>query len=287
MQASETSPAHELRHRARKLPWGRFQDGLALLASLPLFIIMVLIVIAAFTPNSAINRGEFFQSVTLENFGLALRSASWGVLYRNTLIYTFGLLIVQLVTVTLAGYALTRLSFRGRETIFYLIFAQLFLPPVALILPNFFFIKRLGLADTLTGLALPYVASATGVFLLRQGFKAIPREFDDAAQVDGASPLQTLWHVLLPMVRPHLAAFALISVVYHWNEFLWPLIATSSASKRILAVGLASFTRSAESGAEWGLIAAGTVLVAAPLIALFTAFQDFFVRSFSQSGLKG
>ncbi len=270
-----------------RLRWDWLQDGLALLASAPLFIIMVLVVIASFTPNAAINRGEFFQAVTLRNFELALSSADWWVLYRNTLIYAFGLLFVQLITVTLAGYALTRLNFRGRETIFYLIFAQLFLPPVALILPNFFFIKRLGLADTLTGLALPYVASATGVFLLRQGFKSIPREFDDAAQVDGASPLQTLWFVLLPMVRPHLAAFALVSAVYHWNEFLWPLIATSSASKRILAVGLASFTRSAESGAEWGLISAGTVLVAAPLIALFALFQDFFVRSFSQSGLKG
>lgn len=248
---------------------------------------MLLVVVAAFTPNSAINRGEFFQTVTLENFRLAFRSASWGLLYRNTLLYSFGLLVVQLIAVTLAGYALTRLQFRGREALFYLIFAQLFLPPVALILPNFFFIKRLGLADTLTGLAVPYVASATGVFLLRQGFKSIPREFDDAAQVDGASPLQTLWYVLIPMVRPHLAAFSLVSVIYHWNEFLWPLIATSSADTRILAVGLASFTRSAESGAEWGLIAAGSVLVAAPLVALFVAFQDFFVKSFSQSGLKG
>jgi sn-glycerol 3-phosphate transport system permease protein len=284
MQVSEVGRP---RSRVRRVWRGWFQDGLALLVSLPLFIILVLVIIASFTPNAAINRGEFFQAVTLDNFRLALDSASWTVLYRNTLVYAFGLLIVQLFTVTLAGYALTRLKFRGRETIFYLIFAQLFLPPVALILPNFFFIKNLGLADTLVGLSLPYVASATGVFLLRQGFKAIPLEFDDAAQVDGASPLQTLWYVLVPMVRPHLAAFALVSVVYHWNEFLWPLIATSSASNRILAVGLASFTRSAESGAEWGLISAGTVLVAAPLIALFVAFQDFFVRSFSQSGLKG
>lgn len=285
MQVS--APKRPSKVRRLRLPFSWFQDGLALLVSLPLFIIMVLVLIAAFTPNSAINRGEFFQAITLKNFSLAFQSASWGILYRNTLVYTFGLLFVQLIAVTLAGYALTRLRFRGRETLFYLIFAQLFLPPVALILPNFFFIKQLGLADTLTGMALPYVASATGVFLLRQGFKSIPLEFDDAAQVDGASPLQTLWFILIPMVRPHLAAFSLVSVVYHWNEFLWPLIATSSADKRILAVGLASFTRSAESGAEWGLIAAGTVLVAAPLVALFVAFQDFFVQSFSRSGLKG
>ncbi|MEN9213484.1 MAG: carbohydrate ABC transporter permease [Thermostichus sp. DG_1_5_bins_95] len=248
---------------------------------------MVLIVVAAFTPNTAINRGQLFSAFTLENFRIALKSANFGLLYWNTFLYTFGLLAVQLVTVTLAAFALTRLRYRGRETIFYLIFLQLFLPPVALILPNFFLLKRLQLADTLVGLALPYIASATGIFLLRQGFKSIPPEFDDAAYVDGATPLQLLWYVHLPMIKPHLAAFSVVSLVYHWNEFLWPLIATSSASKRVLSVGLASFTRSAESGAEWGLIAAGTVLVAAPLAVLFIVFQDFFVRSFSQSGIKG
>lgn len=286
MQASLAKERAHRRQRPR-VSAALFQDGLAILLAIPLFIIGLLVVVAAFTPGMQLNRGILFQGFTLDNFELALRSAPFGLLYWNTFLYTFGLLAVQLVVVTLAGYALTRLRFRGQETIFYLIFFQLFLPPVALILPNFFLIKELGLADTLVGLALPYVASATGVFLLRQGFKSIPREFDDAAEVDGASRLQTLWHVLLPMIRPHLAAFALVSVVYHWNEFLWPLIATSSPDKRILAVGLASFTRSAESGAEWGLIAAGAVLVAAPLIALFVAFQDFFVRSFSQSGLKG
>lgn len=276
-----------VRPKSIRKPKGLLQDGLALLFSLPLFLVALMVIIAAFTPQKMLNRGQFFKALTLDNFSLALQSAPFGLLYRNTFIYTFGLLAVQLVVVTLAAYALTRLRFHGREVVFYLIFAQLFLPPVALILPNFLLIKRLGLADTLTGLAMPYIASATGVFLLRQGFKSIPKEFDDAALVDGANALQVLWHIHVPMLKPYLAAFSLVSVIYHWNEFLWPLIATSSASKRILAVGLASFTRSAESGAEWGLIAAGAVLVAAPLIALFSLFQEFFVKSFSQSGLKG
>lgn len=281
MQASASKP------KRRFFSFATLQDGLALFYALPLFLVAFLVIIAAFTPQKLLNRGILFQAFSLDNFYLAFQSAPFGLLYRNTMVYTFGLLLVQLIAVTLAAYALTRLKFRGQESIFYLIFVQLFLPPVALILPNFLMIKWLGFADTLVGLAMPYVASATGIFLLRQGFKSIPREFDDAAEVDGANPLQILWHVHLPMLRPHLAAFSLVSVIYHWNEFLWPLIATSSASKRILAVGLASFTRSAESGAEWGLIAAGAVLVAAPLVALFSLFQEFFVKSFSQSGLKG
>ena len=279
-------PDRRVRRQRRRVGlW--LQDTLALLFALPLLLVALLIIVAAFTPQNLLNRGVILRAWTLDNIRLALQSAPFVLLYRNTFIYTFGLLFAQLVAVTMAGYALTRLSFRGREGIFYIIFFQLFLPPVALILPNFLLIRQLGLADTLTGLALPYLASATGVFLMRQGFKTIPKEFDEAAFMDGANHLQVLWYVHLPMLRPYLAAFSLVSVIYHWNEFLWPLIATSSASKRVLAVGLASFTRSAESGAEWGLIAAGSVLVAAPLVVFFSLFQDFFIKSFSQSGLKG
>jgi sn-glycerol 3-phosphate transport system permease protein len=99
--------------------------------------------------------------------------------------------------------------------------------------------------------------------------------------------VRILWHVLVPMVRPHLAAFSVVSLIYHWNEFLWPLVATSSNSNRVLAVGLQSFTRASESGAEWGLICAGTLIVIAPLIVLFVLFQRVFIQSFTQSGLKG
>ena len=198
-----------------------------------------------------------------------------------------GLLAVQLVTVTLAGYALARIDFPGRQGVFYLVLLQLFLPPVVLVLPNFLTLRSLGLVDTLVGLALPYIASAYGIFFLRQGFRSIPREYDEAAMLDGAGRARLLWHVLVPMVRPHLAAFAVVSLIYHWNEFLWPLVATSSNSVRVLAVGLQSFTRASESGAEWGLVSAGTLIVIAPLVLAFLLFQRLFIESFTQSGLKG
>ena len=147
--------------------------------------------------------------------------------------------------------------------------------------------RAIGLGDTLVGLAMPYIASAYGIFLVRQGFRSIPPEYDEAAMLDGAGRVRTLWHVLVPMIRPHLAAFSVVSVIYHWNEFLWPLVATSSNSNRVLAVGLQSFTRASESGAEWGLICAGTLIVVAPLLLLFVLFQRVFIQSFTQSGLKG
>jgi sn-glycerol 3-phosphate transport system permease protein len=171
--------------------------------------------------------------------------------------------------------------------VFYVILLQLFLPPVVLILPNFLTLRVIGLGDTLVGLAMPYVASAYGIFLVRQGFRSIPQEYDEAAMLDGAGRMRILWHVLVPMIRPHLAAFAVVSVIYHWNEFLWPLVATSSNSVRVLAVGLQSFTRASESGAEWGLVSAGTLIVIAPLLLVFLLFQRLFIQSFTQSGLKG
>ncbi|MDM7324714.1 MAG: carbohydrate ABC transporter permease [Thermus sp.] len=131
------------------------------------------------------------------------------------------------------------------------------------------------------------MASATGAFLLRQGFLQIPRELIEAARVDGATPWQILVRVLIPLVRPQLAAFSLVSLVYHWNEFLWPLVVIQSPEKRVLSLGFASFTRSAESGMEWGLIAAGALLVGLPMVLAFLVFQRSFVAAFAHSGLKG
>jgi sn-glycerol 3-phosphate transport system permease protein len=263
------------------------RDLPALLLSLPLGLVAFWTLLASFTPTAQINRGEWFDTLTLENYRLALISAPFGLLYRNTLIYTLGLLFVQVPSVTLAAYALSRYRFKGRNLVFYLILFQLFIPPVILIVPNFAILRILGLDDTLVGVAMPYIASATGVFLVRQGFMQIPRQFDEAAQIDGANSFQTFWHVLVPQVRSYISAFAVVSLVYHWNEFLWPLVAISSRENRLLSVGLASFARSAESGAEWGLIAAGGVLVAGPLVLAFVLFQRFFIESFAHTGIKG
>ena len=121
---------------------------------------------------------------------------------------------------------------------------------------------------------------------MRQTFRTIPREYEEAALVDGAGPLTIIVRVLLPLARPGLTAFAMVSITSHWNEFLWPLMATSSPRNQVLTVGLASFTSGAEAGSEWGVIAAGTFLVAAPLLLMFVVFQRRFVSSFVFSGIK-
>ena len=223
---------------------------------------------------------------TSRNFVEAWESADFPRYYLNTLIITFGILAVQLVTITLAGYAFARMVFPGKQTFFYLFLLQLMLVPVVLIVPNLTMVARLGLYDTLAGVMAPYFASAFGTFLMRQAFEAIPRELEDAALVDGASVLQRIRHVYVPLSLPAFLAFAIVSVTAHWNEFLWPLMVINSPDKRPLTVGLAAFTRGQEGAQAWGVIAAGTLLVVAPLLLGFLLFQRRFVNSFVTSGIK-
>ena len=224
---------------------------------------------------------------TLANFIEALESGDFAVYYLNTAIVAFGILAVQIVTISLAGYAFARLEFPGRDIIFYVFLLQLMLVPPILIVPNLRMIVDLGLYNTLLGVMLPYFASAFGTFLMRQTFRQIPRDFEEAATIDGARWWQVLWHVLLPMAKPGLVAFSLVSLMAHWNEFLWPLMVLNEPSKQTLTVGLASFALGTEGGKEWGLLAAGTLLVMLPLLALFAVFQRQFINSFMFSGLKG
>lgn len=222
-----------------------------------------------------------------QNYTDAWQSGDFPTWYINTVLVCAGILCVQLVTITAAGYAFARLRFAGRDTLFVLFLLQLLLVPTLLIAPNLTTIVALGLYDRLPGIMAPYFASSFGVFLMRQAFRAIPRDYEEAAMLDGAGVFALIRHVLVPLARPSLVAFAIVSVTFHWNEFLWPLMAVSSPSKQVLTVGLASFASGSEAGGEWGVLAAGTVLVAGPLLIAFLLFQRRFVSSFMFSGIKG
>jgi len=198
-----------------------------------------------------------------------------------------GLLAVQLVTMTMAAYAFARLQFPGRNVLFLLFLAQLMITPQSTILPNYITVSSLRLLDTRLAVMIPYFASAFGTFLMRQAFLTIPADLEDAANIDGCNILQYLWHVALPIVRPALVAFSIISVTFHWNEFFWPLIVTETARSRPLTVGLTIFAQQSEGGAEWHLLMAATMMVVAPLLLGFILFQRQFVQSFMRSGLKG
>jgi sn-glycerol 3-phosphate transport system permease protein len=239
-------------------------------------------------PEEALSAGNlwFGSHPTLENYALAFTIAPFAQYYLNTIIIVFGILVVQLFTITLAGYAFARFQFRGQNILLFLILLQLMVPSSALIVPNYSTIRQLHLFDTLLAVMLPFFGSAFGTFLMRQTFKTIPRDLDDAARMDGANWIQTLWNVYIPPARPALIAFALSSISFHWNDFLWPLVVTNSPASRPLTVGLAVFTQLGEIGAQWPLVTAGTVIVVGPLLLLFLIFQRQFIESFLHSGLK-
>ena len=223
--------------------------------------------------------------LTLDNFARAWAAAPFARYFFNTFILVTLVLGCQLVLCTLAAYAFARYEFRGQGIAFALVLAQLMIMPDVLIVENYRTMGRLGILDSIPAIALPYVASAFGIFLLRQTFKQVPRELDDAARVEGASALQTLLKVYVPLGRPVYLAYALVSVSYHWNNFLWPLIVTNSIEARPLTVGLQVFS-SADQGIDWSVICAATLMTSAPLLLGFLLFQRQFVQSFMRSGIR-
>ncbi|MDQ2779537.1 MAG: carbohydrate ABC transporter permease [Pseudomonadota bacterium] len=255
--------------------------ALALLWILPLLYA----VWTAFHPPAYATRFELFAPLTLRNFERAWAAAPFARYFLNTTLLVGMILVAQLVLGTLAAYAFARYEFRGRNLAFALVLVQLMVMPDILLVENYKTMSSLGLIDTLLAIGLPYFASAFAIFLLRQTFMGIPKELDDAARVEGASALQTLWRVYVPLAKPVYTAFALVSVSYHWNNFLWPLIVTNSTNARPLTVGLQVFS-SVDQGVDWSIITAATLLTSGPLLLAFLLFQRQFVQSFMRAGIK-
>lgn len=240
---------------------------------------------AAIHPGEYTTRFDLFAPLTLDNFKRAWAAAPFARYFLNTMVLVTLILVCQLVLCTLAAYAFARYEFPGSGIAFALVLAQLMIMPDVLIVENYRTMAKLSLIDTIPAIALPYIASAFGIFLLRQTFKTVPKELDDAARVEGAGPLQTLWKVYVPLARPVYIAYGLVSVSYHWNNFLWPLIITNSVESRPLTVGLQVFS-SSDQGIDWAVICAATLMTSAPLLIGFLLFQRQFVQSFMRAGIR-
>ncbi len=223
--------------------------------------------------------------LTLDNFAKAWQAAPFARYFINTVLLVTMILAGQLVLCTLAAYAFARFAFFGREVAFLLVLVQLMIMPDVLIVENDRTMSRLGILDTIGAIGLPYMASAFGIFLLRQTFKTVPKELDEAARVEGAGTLQTLWKVYVPLAKPVYIAYALVSVSYHWNNFFWPLIVTNSVQSRPLTVGLQVFS-SGDQGVDRSIITAATLMTSAPLLVGFLLFQRQFVQSFMRAGIR-
>jgi multiple sugar transport system permease protein len=203
----------------------------------------------------------------------------------NSAIMTAGRTLGQLVTCSLAAYGFARFKFPGRNVLFAASLGLLMVPFQAIMIPEYLLIREIGWYDTFYALIVPGTFSAFAVFLLRQAFMQIPVELEDAAEIDGANPLQILRHVTLPLSGPALAAFAVITIQAAWNDFLWPLVTTISPETRVATIGIALLQ--GERSTPWNLIMMGSLLATLPMLVIFLIFQRYFIEGITMSGLKG
>jgi sn-glycerol 3-phosphate transport system permease protein len=240
---------------------------------------------AAIHPTGYAARFELLAPLTLENFVAAWEAAPFARYFLNTFILVTMILAAQLVLCTLAAFAFARAAFPGSAILFALVLAQLMIMPDILLVENYATMRKLGLVDTILAIGLPYMASAFGIFLLRQTFRQVPKELEEAAIVEGCGTLAVLWRVYVPLAKPTYLAYALTSVSYHWNNFLWPLVITNTVETRPLTVGLSVFA-STDQGIDWAIISAATLMTSAPLLLGFLLFQRQFVQSFMRAGIR-
>jgi sn-glycerol 3-phosphate transport system permease protein len=276
-----------VRHRPYE-PTGRVrlvETAAAWLLAILWILPLLYAVWAAFHAPEFSTRFAPFARITLDNFARAWDAAPFARYFLNTFLLVTLTLASQFVLCTLAAYAFARYDIVGREIVFALVLAQLMIMPDALIVENYRTMSFLGILDSIPAIALPYVASAFGIFLLRQTFRTVPKELDEAARVEGASGLQILMKVYVPLARPVYVAYGLVSVSYHWNNFLWPLIVTNSVEARPLTVGLQVFA-STDQGIDWSVICAATLMTTAPLLIGFLLFQRQFIQSFMRAGIR-
>ena len=239
----------------------------------------------AFHPAIYATHFSLFAPLSLHNFALAWQAAPFARYFLNTVILVTFILVAQFVLCTPAAFAFARLEFPGRDVVFAVVLLQLMIMPDVLLVGNYGTMAKLGLVDTIVAIGLPYLGSAFGIFLLRQTFRMVPQELDDAARLEGSSLLGRLWRVYVPLAKPTYIAYGLVSVSYHWNNFLWPLVITNSVTTRPLTVGLSVFA-STDQGIDWSIITAATLMTSAPLLVAFLLFQRQFVQSFMRAGIR-
>jgi len=239
----------------------------------------------AFHPAIYATHFDPLAPVTLANLKVAWQAAPFTRYLINTLMLVTLVLAAQFVFCTLAAFAFARMVFPGRDLLFAVVLLQLMVMPEVLLVENYRTLVKLHLADTILAIALPYLGSAFGIFLLRQTFLTVPQALDDAARLEGCSLLGRLWRVYVPLGKPTYIAYGLVSVSYHWNNFLWPLVITNSVATRPLTVGLALFATT-DQGIDWSIVTAATLLTSTPLLIAFLLFQRQFVHSFMRAGIR-
>jgi multiple sugar transport system permease protein len=224
------------------------------------------------------------STIRWENYSDVFDTAPFVRFYANSIVVTIARTVGQVVIASLAAFAFSQLKFPGRDALFFVLLAGLMVPDQVLIVPRFIIMRELGWFDTYQGLIVPLLFSSFGVFLLRQYFLGIPRDFHEAAKLEGANPFQVYWDIYLPLAKPALAAFGFLTMLNSWNELLWALTVTNSADMQVLPVGIALFQ--GQFFTNTGILLAAANMATFPLLIAFLFFQKQLVEGVALSGLK-
>lgn len=288
---AQVQTAAQAPHRKKR----NFGDAPVHVALLVIGIIVVLPVVIAifmsFTPlREILSRADpeiLPNTWTLGNYETAWTASPFPRYMLNSFIQTGVITVAQVVFSVLAGFAFAVFEFRGKNALFAVVIGSLIIPFELTFIPNFVLISDLGWANTYQGLTVPFLASAFGVFMMRQFFLTIPRDLYDAAKIDGASDWYYLWRIMVPLSKGAISAFTIFAFLSAWNQYLWPLVITNEESMRTAQIGIRFFLVNQERATDWGAIMAGTVIVMIPTLIIFLVAQKQLVKGIAASGLKG
>ncbi len=258
---------------------------LTLLWLLPAFWVLVM----SFKPNAELMRstaGFLPIPFTIENYANLLAVSSTPNWLMNSLIAAFGMTLLTLIVSSLAGYAFARIEFPGRRVLFAFVLTGLMVPEQAVFIPLHVMFASFDLHNTHAALLLPHVAVPMGVFVMTQFFRAVPRELEEAAELDNASRLKVFTRIMLPLSFPALTTLGLFTFMYAWNDFLWPLVSATDASRYTVTIGLASIQGNFAQSEGLGSVMASAVFASAPIVLIYLIFQKYIVRGVAMGNSK-
>lgn len=260
----------------------------SLITIFPFFVCLI----TSFAPDKDVNAWPpklIPSAFTLDNYVALFKRIPVGTQFMNSLIFAGGVTLFSIIFDALAGYALSRLDFRGRNVLLFTLIASMMIPYQALLIPTYRMLSSMGFIGhyNMVAMILPRMADVAGIFLLRQFFISLPRDLDNAARIDGANELRVFWSVVLPNAKQGIFTLALFNFMNNWNDLLWPLIITSKTQDRTLIAGLSLLNGSVGGAIPYGIMMAGSVIAAIPLVIIFSIVQKQFVEGVAMSGMKG
>ncbi|MCU1440586.1 MAG: sugar transporter, permease protein [Rhodoglobus sp.] len=281
----------ELTLQTRRMPASRRAGWIVLhvviiLGAMAMFFPFLWTIITSISPGMGLTVTPALipENPSLEAYARLFAERPFGRVILNSLGLAAATTIVQLVTSTTAGYAFSRLPFKGRGVVFAIYLATMMIPLQVLIVPLFVELKTFGLLNTYLGALLPTFASAFGIFLLRQAINQVPRELDEAATLDGAGHFRIFFSVVIPNIRPALATLTVFAFMGSWNSFLWPLVVLRKPELQTLPIALAGLQ--GQYTTEWDIIMAGSVVSILPMLALYIFAQKYVIQGVASSGIK-